>query len=256
MEATDFVVQDALTLLLNGNDDVRNKYRGSKSFRRQTNCKTMSLDLTKTAGDDVRTEYSTRARDHFHCDVKVLDFGMYAGETTNACFWLALAAGLAKSAWQINTQALPGLSDSVEVLQRVRAMPLCHLHLSQGVRLSPLGLLAEKLRRYMCAGSSAILLKPAVQARLFPAFAAIDSKSGPRELQHYKQWVARLADKEFADELVLLAVVLELGIRIVAIPYTPNDSACKWCISTYGSHHDIEVVVGNNDVHFMWIAKQ
>ena len=256
LEATDFVVQDALTLLLNGNDDVRNKYRGSKSFRRQTNCKTMSLDLTKTAGDDVRTEYSTRARDHFHCDVKVLDFGMYAGETTNACFWLALAAGLAKSAWQINTQALPGLSDSVEVLQRVRAMPLCHLHLSQGVRLSPLGLLAEKLRRYMCAGSSAILLKPAVQARLFPAFAAIDSRSGPRELQHYKQWVARLADKEFADELVLLAVVLELGIRIVAIPYTPNDSACKWCISTYGSHHDIEVVVGNNDVHFMWIAKQ
>ena len=68
--------------------------------------------------------------------------------------------------------------------------------------------------------------------------------------------MARLADKEFADELVLLAVVLELGIRIVAIPYTPSDSACKWCVSTYGSHHDIEVVVGNNDVHFMWIAKQ
>jgi hypothetical protein len=26
--------------------------------------------------------------------MQVLDFGMYAGETTNACFWLALAAGL------------------------------------------------------------------------------------------------------------------------------------------------------------------
>jgi hypothetical protein len=108
----------------------------------------------------------------------------------------------------------------------------------------------------MCAGTTAALLRPDLQARLFPAFAAIDSKSGPRQLQHYKHWVARLADREFADELVILAVVLELKIRIVAIPYTPTDSAQKWYISTYGAQNDVEVVIGNNDVHFMSITKQ
>ena len=79
----------------------------------------------------------------------------------------------------------------------------------QNVRHSPLGLFAEKLRRYMCTGAAAVLLRPDVQARLFPAFAAIDCRSESRQLQDYKRWVTRLADKEFADELVVLAVVLE-----------------------------------------------
>jgi hypothetical protein len=256
LESTDFLVQEALMLLLNGNDDARNKYCGSKHFRRQTNRKTVNLNLDTTANDEVLAEYRERANDHFQVPMQVLDLGMYAGETTNACFWLALAAGLSYSAWEIDTQALPGLSGSVATLQQSRTTPLMSLHRSPNVRCSPLGLLAEKLRRYMCAGTTAALLRPDLQARLFPAFAAIDSKSGPRQLQHYKHWVARLADREFADELVILAVVLELKIRIVAIPYTPTDSATKWYISTYGAQNDLEVVIGNNDVHFMSITKQ
>ena len=111
-------------LLLNGNDHTRNKYCGAKHFRRQTNRKTVNINLQKVASSEVREQYCSRARDHFHRDAQVLDFGMYAGETVNACFWLTLAAGLGKSAWQINTQTQPGLADSVELLQQVRAMPL------------------------------------------------------------------------------------------------------------------------------------
>ena len=258
LEATDFSVQEALNLLLNGNDPSRNKYCGAKHFRRHTNRKTMNLNLKKVARDEVRQQYLARAQNHFAGRlVSVLDFGMYAGETVNACFWLALAAGLAKSAWHINTQALPGLANSVELLQQVRAMPLQPLDRSQQVRLSPLGLLAERLRCYMCAGATAVMLRPAVQARLFPAFAAIDTTSDSRQLQDYKRWVARLADKEFADELVVLAVVLEFKIRIVTIPFTPTDSASQWKICTYGDQQDnIQVVLANNDVHFMWIDMQ
>ena len=84
----------------------------------------MNINLQKVASSEVREQYCSRARDHFHRDAQVLDFGMYAGETVNACFWLTLAAGLGKSAWQINTQTQPGLADSVELLQQVRAMPL------------------------------------------------------------------------------------------------------------------------------------
>ena len=105
----------------------------------------------------------------------------------------------------------------------------------------------------MCAGATPVLLRPDVQARLFPAFAAIDCRSARRQLQDYKHWVTRLADREFADELVVLAVVLELKIRIITIPFTPSDSANQWCTSKYGEQHNIEVVIGNNDVHFMWL---
>ena len=101
----------------------------------------------------------------------------------------------------------------------------------QNVRYFSLGLFAEKLRRYMCTGAAAVLLRPDVQARVFPAFAAIDCRSESRQLQDYKRWVTRVADKEFEDEFVVLAVVLEFKIRIIAIPVTPSDSADQWRIS-------------------------
>ena len=71
--------------------------------------------------------------------------------------------------------------------------------------------------------------------------------------------MTRLADKEFADELVVLAVVLEFKIRIIAIPFTPSDSANQWRITTYGEQFPedtVEVVIGNNDVHFMYVMMQ
>ena len=77
----------------------------------------MNINVQKVASNEVREQYCSRARDHFQRDAQVL-------ETENACFWLTLAAGLGKSAWQINTQTQPGLADSVELLQQVRAMPL------------------------------------------------------------------------------------------------------------------------------------
>ena len=65
------------------------------------------------------------------------------------------------------------------------------------------------------------------------------------------------AVSRFGLAFVLVAVVLELKIRIVTIPYTPLDSAHQWRISTYGMELEgdiVEVVLGNNDVHYMWIC--
>jgi hypothetical protein len=256
LESTSFSFAKAIVLLLNGNDHVCNKYRGAKVFRRHTQRKTMGLNLVKFADAGIREQYRSRARTHFQCDANVFDFGMYAGKTVNACFWLSLAAGLANAAWHIDTQALPGLADSVSLLQQLRTMDMTTLHLSKDVRLSPLGLFAEKLRSYMCAHDTAVLLRPDMQARLFPAFAAIDPSCESRQVCDYTRWVKRLADREFADELVVLATVLELKVRIVVIPYTPSDSARDWQISTYGQQlpeDSIQLVIGNNDVHYMWI---
>ena len=69
--------------------------------------------------------------------------------------------------------------------------------------------------------------------------------------------MSRLAKKEYADELVVLAVASELSIRIICVPYTPVAAPQPWAISTYAAHNAVEspsVVLGNNDVHYMWLS--
>ena len=106
---------------------------------------------------------------------------------------------------------------------------------SATIARTPLGLFAEKLRKYMCDGPNAVLVRRDMLETLFPAFAALDPRSARRGMQHYKEWVQRLADREFADELVILAVTLQLRIRIVCVPYTRPGAAKPWAISTYAA---------------------
>ena len=73
----------------------------------------------------------------------------------------------------------------------------------------------------------------------------------------YNNWVQKLATREYADELVVLACALHLNIQIVCIPYTPSGAERKWKISRYSPissqqlPDDRTVFLGNNDVHFM-----
>ena len=120
--------------------------------------------------------------------MSVVDVGQYAADTTAACFWLCLAAGLSRSDWQVDAQALPGLSDIADLLNDVRAMPLRALDRGSGqeIRKSSLGLLAARLRFYMCGGPHAVLLRQDMVDKLFPAFAGIEEGSDARQLHHYK----------------------------------------------------------------------
>ena len=102
-------------------------------------------------------------------------------------------------------------------------------------RTSPLGLCAEALRSYFCAGPDAVLLKPNIRAKLYPAFAALGNNGPARTEAMYTQWVGKLDTREYADELVLLAVALELPVRLVVIPYTPQSSDRPWVITSYGA---------------------
>jgi len=219
--------------------------------------KTVSFNSVKAAGGNVRAEYVQRATAHFHRPMQVLDFGMYAGDTTNACFWLCLAAGLTRSSWEPSAHALQGVDGILELWPQVRASDLVAMDRSATIALTPLGRFAEQLRKYMCDGPNAVLVRRDIMQRLFPAFAALDPRSARRGIQHYKEWVQRLADREFADELVIITVALELNVRIVCIPYTPAGAARPWAISNYAAPATPpgnEIVLGNNDVHFMWIT--
>ena len=67
-----------------------------------------SINSQKLATSSVFAQYKQRAQEQYHINVTVLDFGQLAGKTTNACFWLCLAAGLAESSGENLAQALPG----------------------------------------------------------------------------------------------------------------------------------------------------
>jgi hypothetical protein len=256
LEMADFSFSRALLILLHGCDEDKTKFMGTSHFRRHTLRKTVSFNSIKATGANVRAEYVQRATAHYHRPMQVTDLGMYAGHTTNACFWLCLCAGLSRSSWAPSL-GLQGVDGLLDLWPQVRASDLVAMDRSANIARSPLGLFAEKLRKYMCDGPNAVLARRDILQRLFPAFAALDPRSARRGTQHYKEWVQRLADREFADELVILAVTFELNVRIVCIPFTRPGAARPWAISTYAAHTTPlgnEVVLGNNDVHFMLIT--
>ena len=84
----------------------------------------------------------------------------------------------------------------------------------------------------------------------------MDIRGPARTEQMYTRWVEKLATREYADELVLLCVAMELGVRITVIPYTPPLANAQWAITTYGPEDGDHVLfLGNNDVHYVYLSQ-
>ena len=110
----------------------------------------------------------------------------------------------------------------------------------------------------MCLGDEAVMLKPHVRDVIYQAYAALAVQGPVRSLEQYKRWVAKLATNEFADELVVRAVSIELHVRITCLPYTPPGQR-DWQISHYSpvgfSVPDSKtVILANDDVHYVWLS--
>ena len=172
---------------------------------------------------------------------------------------MSLAAGLAEIRYDVLAQAPPGDHPAHGFLAELRRRGIASA-MQGDARMADLGLCAEALRNYFCAGQDAVLLKPKIQAKIYNAFAALGDNGPVRTEAMYKRWVERLATKEYADELILLAVAMELSIRLVVIPYTPQSSNRPWAITSYGppvmEHEDSKTIcVGNNDVHYVYLSR-
>ena len=102
-----------------------------------------------------------------------------------------------------------------------------------------------------------MLLKDDMMARIYCAFAALEPRGPARTEQMYVRWVQKLATREYADELVVLCVALELGIRVRIIPYTPPSAIGQWAIATYGRENAEHVLhLGNNDARYVYISQE
>ena len=96
-----------------------------------------------------------------------------------------------------------------------------------------------------------------IKQRQTPADCSVSASSPGHTSEHYKAWVRKLATKEYADELVLVATARALGIEIQCVPYTPESSSTPWSITLYKPAEQTpapRIIVGNNDVHYMWLA--
>ena len=85
LELCDFSVTSAIKLLLFASDTDRTKYLAKTPFRKHCRKVAKKLDPSLTVAS-VREQYANRALADLGLETRVVDFGLHAGDTTNACF--------------------------------------------------------------------------------------------------------------------------------------------------------------------------
>lgn len=248
LQITSYNFPKALSLLLYGDVNAKTHHR---LMQRHTSKRPVALTLTGTPDERV-DHYTQRAQEELNVNMQVHDFGIHAQRTVNACFWLCMAAALSRLDWRPPSSCRSLFS----ALDAARTAPL-PADVNE-VRHSAIAEFADQLRAHMCHGSNAVLRRLDTRDKIFQAFAALGGEGRVRTFHAYDQWVNKLAQEEFADELVVLATSLEVGVRIVCVPYTPQ-GAVPWAISRYPSEDrgvisDVVVHLGNDDVHYVWLA--
>ena len=143
--------------------------------------------------------------------------------------------------------------------RQVRDTPCNNLRASNRRSTSdPLGLLAQLLRHYFAQGESCVLRRNRDELVWFPAFAALTPLARSITLTDYRRWVTKIAENEYADELVVAAVAKEMQVRIVVVPYTPRTAGDAWALSQYERDLSDErtIYLGKDDVHYVWLAPE
>ena len=162
LEASDFDFGKALLSLLAGIDDHTRDAKRRRQYelrsKRREKTRTAPLHELVAVKKLKSQQYKDRARDELRLDLLVCDFGMEAGRTCNACFWLSLAA-----AWSFIDfdDPLNALEDATrEDRRRARALLQSRGKLSERTvqmrndnensRDDAVGRLAAKLRHHFC----------------------------------------------------------------------------------------------------------
>ena len=119
-----------------------------------------------------------------------------------------------------------------------------------------LGKLARRLRNLVCGEAGHMLQKNNIH-KYAPAFAYLQQEyKCSASFADYVHWVRRVADCEYADELVLSATAEMLQLELVVVPYTPVGSDSPWSVwnsqSLLHSARDApRILLGNDDVHYV-----
>jgi hypothetical protein len=248
LELADFDFSMALRLLLAGLDEER--------------CRRMTAPRQAALSSSACAQYRQRAAEEYkpHTFTPV-DLGMEAEGTSNACFWLALAAGWSRCTWEPAPQhEQPQWPETIALRATVGGLSTEVFHRDRRPSGSAaVGRLAAQLRSIFCAGDSSVMRQREMVRRWFPAFAALNPNDAPRTMRDYCLWLQDVATCGFADELVVAAVATFLSIKIVVVPFTPPRSVARWKISEYQPPGESvpmsrTIFLGNDDLHYVWLS--
>jgi hypothetical protein len=207
-------------------------------------------------GQLTRSQYRFMAQQQWPtCLWAVCDLGIRAGERTNACFWLSVVAGWSRTAPRVfqDNAALQQLANDVLQLRDVDPILWHDQNPGQGL----IGHLADRLRQMVC-GPEGFMRQADQRARRGPAFAAVQGLNlQDGSMASYSTWLTSVAENQFADELVLAATADLLHICISTVP-----SRAHWTIAHHpyeelhpqlGIENEHRIVLGNDDVHYVWL---
>ena len=134
---------------------------------------------------------------------------------TNACVWLAIAAGWSRCPLdEAYFAADPFLASLRPLWERVCATHVASLGRTGRMRpeRDAVGLLADRLRQRFC-GRDGILKTPQEVHIWLPAYAALTpAMHRGASAADFKAWVDRVDEHEFADEIVMVAVAIHLRL--------------------------------------------
>ena len=190
---------------------------------------------------------------------------MIAATTTNACFWLSLVAAWSRlPRMSYDDAELLALQDKLIELGDWRPQDFADVNRRGGN--DDFGEVAKQLR-VLVTGSDGYL-RGETQMRTFGiAFAALQASAPASQgatTESYNRWLDKVSVNEFADELILAATAEYLKLCIVIVPYTPPTAESQWAISEHPctearQEQNIDetrmIVLGNNDVHYVWLHR-
>jgi len=233
----------------------------AKAKQRSSTC--MRPLKSNSPPEGCHDQYLQRSMQHWPgTSFSVIDAGMIAGTTTNACFWLSLVA-----AWSrlppagYDSAELSALQDQVAQLGQWRPRDFAVVNRHGGE--DAFGKVAENLR-LLVTGSNGYLRDLQCMRTWGLAFAALQASapgSQSATTQQYYRWLDKVSVHEFADDLILAATAEYIKLCIVVVPYTPPSATNPWPISEHPCQESREaqnidetrmVVLGNNDVHYAW----
>ena len=187
---------------------------------------------------------------------------MKAGVHSNACFWLNLGAGWSQCAGKRYDN-----EDLQTLYEEARSIEPAELTAERTTAFDKLGMVSDGLRQFMCGLNGYMQTNEAMTCYVppFVAWHAVHCNSGkPATLADYKYWIAKVATIEFADELILAATAKQLRVCITTVPHTPPNNP-PWIIAQHPVQdlwqaeevtEDHEIVLGNDDVHYVYMKRQ
>lgn len=200
--------------------------------------------------------YARRAWSEHNAHVSRVDCGIVAGPSprTNACLWLSLVAGLAHLKRPVHSVPdVDILQRLAPFLERIAGQPATTLQCAhrKTPRVDPLGIAADILRSKACDD----MLTDLGVERWLPFFAQLVGNVNSPEgngvtVQQYRQHVAALRVHAFADQINLVQIASMLRIRIVVIPERSD-----WPIQRINPTATSEIILGNNDSHYVWLQR-